>query len=163
MLLAQREHLLPALRRLPAALTPQQVTDVAAALDRRLPSRLATTRANRPAAEAGTDPPSGGHPHPPASAGATPALPRSPAGPLAPASAAPLTADQRRRAQARDKARRQLKASAIKLAVVAACIPAAPWVIEHVVAAASPYVNDHVIDHLAPTPPPGSTVPAPKP
>lgn len=161
-LLAQREHLLPALRRLPAELTPQHVTDVAAALERHLPSRL-SSRAHRPAAATGPVPPSPGHPGAPARTGTSADRPRSTARPLAPPPAAPPTAAQRRRVRDRDKARRQLKASAIKLAVVFACIPAAPWVIEHVVAVASPYVNSHVINHLAPTPTPGGTDPLPHP
>lgn len=81
---------------------------------------------------------------------------RLPARLLAPAPARPVTAAMKRKERARHKARRELKAVAVKLAILAVCIPVAPWVIQHVVSAATP----HIISHLVPPTPVPTRAPA---
>ena len=151
-LLMQREHLLPALRRLPTLLTAAEVSTLTATLDQHLPARLGASRPGGPRRAAGpapvlTDPVT--------TTSSPPRTDRAPA--TAPSwTATTPTAQQQRKARARNKARRELKTLAVKLVVIAACVPAMPWVVEHIVSAASPYF----IEHLVPaTPSPPATVP----
>lgn len=145
-LLMQREQLLPGLHRLPAALTAEQVARLAAALDVALPPRVgsaARSRASTPAAGA-----------PASASGAPTPAPAPPAPAPAPAPVRAQTTAERRRSARRENARRELRAGATKLAIMAVLVPVVPWVAEHIASAVTPTV----ISQLAP---PTATRPAP--
>jgi len=138
--LLQREQLLPWLTALPTRLTADQVSYLAAALDISFPPRLVQQPLGAHGSASVLPSRAGlgrrGPTHNP-----TPAAGRG----TAPAPARPRTAAQRHKDRARDKARRELKTILVKLAVVAAVLPFAPWIISHVVSAATPTIVSHLV------------------
>ncbi len=139
--LLQRDQLLIWLRGLPTLITPGQVACVAAGLDALLPPRLTQRPDSRTPVSSPT--PRFG------SSGSNAADTGEVTQPLAAARARPVTAAMKRKDRARNKARQELKAGAVKLAILAVCIPVVPWVVQHVVSAATP----HIISHLVPPTP----------
>ncbi len=153
--LLQREQLLPWLTSLPSRLGPDQVSYLAAALDMKFPPRLLppTSHAVGTASSVRALPTG-------ARAGGRRPAPAVPAQALASAPARATTAAQRKKDRERDKARRALKSVLVRLAVVAAILPFTPWIITHVVGAATPTIISHLVPAtIKPTAPATSTNP----
>jgi len=153
--LLQREQLLPWLTALPSRLSPDQVSYLAAALDVKFPPRLLPPTSGAVGTASSVRAlPTG------ARVGSRRSTPAVPARALASAPARATTAAQRKKDRERDKARRALKSMLVRLAVVAAVLPFAPWIITHVVGAATPTIISHLVPAtIRPTAPATSTNP----